>query len=72
MKKLILDVDTGIDDAFAILYALAQSQQAELIGITTSFGNVQVKQATRNTLQILELFQAEIPVYIGADRSISC
>jgi len=46
MKKLILDVDTGIDDAFAILYALAQSQQAELIGITTSFGNVQVKQAT--------------------------
>lgn len=70
MKKLILDVDTGIDDAFAILYALAQSQQAELIGITTSFGNVQVKQATQNTLQILELFQAEIPVYIGADRPL--
>lgn len=69
MKKLILDVDTGIDDAFAILYALSQREQAELIGITTSFGNVVVQQATKNTLQVLELFEVDIPVYQGAAAS---
>lgn len=37
--KLILDLDTGIDDALAIAYAAGQTE-AELIGITTSFGNV--------------------------------
>lgn len=69
MKKLILDVDTGIDDAFAILYALSQYEQVELIGITTSFGNVLVQQATKNTLQVLELFEVDIPVYQGAAAS---
>lgn len=66
MKKLILDVDTGIDDAFAIAYALSQTKQVQLIGITTSFGNVSVEQATKNTRQVLELFQANVPVYQGA------
>ena len=36
-KKMILSVDTGIDDALAIAYAIGQ-QEMELIGITVSYG----------------------------------
>jgi len=39
MKKIILDLDTGIDDALAIAYVLG-SPDAELIGITGTYGNV--------------------------------
>src|SRR5215211_2198264 len=50
---LILDVDTGVDDALALLYAVA-SPEVELIGATTVMGNVTVEQATWNTLAVLE------------------
>ena len=64
-RKLILDVDTGIDDALAIAYALA-SPELELIGVTCTYGNVEVDQAVRNSLAILELFgRPDIPVYAG-------
>ena len=64
--KMILDVDTGIDDALAIAYALG-SEEAQLIGVTCCFGNVTVDKAVQNTLRVLRLFGAgEIPVYAGA------
>jgi inosine-uridine nucleoside N-ribohydrolase len=65
--KMILDVDTGIDDALALLYVL-KSNHIRLDGITTVFGNVSVEQATTNTLQVLELVGSpyEIPVAMGA------
>lgn len=44
--KMILDVDTGIDDALAIAYALG-SEEAQLIGVTCCFGNVTVDKAFR-------------------------
>lgn len=63
--KLILDLDTGIDDAMAIAYACGHPD-AELIGITSIFGNVKVEDATRNSLTILDLFNhSEVPVYQG-------
>ena len=65
--KVILDVDTGIDDALAIAHALGLPE-LELIGISTGFGNVLAAQATKNTLNILELLGAadDVPVYQGA------
>lgn len=68
---MILDVDTGIDDALALLFAL-KSENIRLEGITTVFGNVSLEQATRNTLQVVELAAApyEIPVVMGADRPL--
>lgn len=67
-RKLILDVDTGIDDALAIAYALA-SPELELIGVTCTYGNVEVAQAVRNSLAILELFgRTDVPVYAGPQR----
>lgn len=66
--KLILDLDTGIDDAFALAYALA-SPEVELIGVTCTYGNVLVDVAVRNTLALLELFgRTDVPVYPGPQR----
>ncbi|GAB3698601.1 nucleoside hydrolase [Corynebacterium nasicanis] len=63
--KLILDLDTGIDDAFALAYALA-SPEVELIGVTGTYGNVTVADGVRNTRALLALFgRPDIPVYPG-------
>ena len=65
-KKLILDLDTGIDDALAIAYALGSSDEAELIGITGTYGNVLLKDGVRNSLAVTELLgHPEVPVYAG-------
>lgn len=71
LQKIILDVDTGIDDALSILYALGE-ENAELIGVTTTFGNIDLEQATSNTLSILDLAGAtNVPVYKGSSSSLS-
>ncbi|WP_449537972.1 nucleoside hydrolase [Ferdinandcohnia sp. Marseille-Q9671] len=69
MKKVIFDVDTGIDDAMAISYA-ANSPELDIIGLTTCFGNVSVEEATRNTLAVLEKLDKNIPVYQGASKPL--
>ncbi len=51
---LILDVDTGIDDSLALLYASA-SPEAELLAVTCVSGNVDAQQVGINTRAILEL-----------------
>ena len=62
---LILDVDTGIDDAFGLLYALAQPS-VRLIGVTSVAGNVDLAKATRNTRAVLALGgRTDIPVWPG-------
>ena len=65
MKKLILDLDTGVDDTLAISYALG-SPEVELIGITGTYGNVLMEQGVRNALAITDLFgHPEVKVYRG-------
>jgi purine nucleosidase len=67
---MILDVDTGVDDAMAILYALRRPG-IRLEALTTTFGNTDVDTATRNTLRILELAGREdVPVARGPGRSL--
>ena len=69
--RMILDVDTGIDDALAILLAVKRPAIA-LEAVTTVYGNIDVASATRNTLQILEVAGApDIPVAAGAARSLT-
>lgn len=64
-KKLILDLDTGIDDALALAYALG-SPECDLIGITATYGNVLVDDGAANDLKLLDLFgRPDIPVYVG-------
>lgn len=68
-KKLIIDTDPGIDDAMAILFALA-SPDIHLIGMTTVFGNVTAATATRNALLLAELAGACVPVSRGAGKPL--
>lgn len=71
MTKLILDLDTGIDDTLALMYALG-SPEAELLGITGTFGNVTTEQGVENDLALLALFErADVPVFAGPDRPSS-
>jgi purine nucleosidase len=66
----ILDVDTGIDDALALLYAVG-SPEIELVAATCVTGNVHVSNTTRNTLVVLELAgRSDIEVAAGADRPL--
>jgi len=66
-KRIILDTDPGIDDALAILLAIA-SPELLLDSITTVHGNCAVEQTTINALSILELVGAsQIPVARGFD-----
>jgi purine nucleosidase len=66
-KKIIIDVDTGIDDALALVFA-SKTIKERVIGITTCGGNVPVEEATANTLKVLELLEWDVPVYSGASR----
>src|SRR5215470_6956306 len=70
-EPLVLDVDTGIDDAFALLYACAHNE-AQILGVSTVVGNVSLAAATRNTRAVLALAgRADIPVWRGAGTVIS-
>jgi purine nucleosidase len=67
---LILDVDTGIDDSLALLYAVA-SPEAELVAVTCVGGNVDAHQVERNTRSVLELAgRTDIEVALGRDRPL--
>lgn len=64
--KTAFDVDTGVDDSLALLYAL-NKPRFEIVGIATVTGNVEADLAAENTLKILDLAGApEIPVTLGA------
>lgn len=68
--KLILDIDTGIDDSMALAYALGK-KDVDIIGVVCSFGNVDVNLAVENTLKMLKLLGYEdIPVFKGEAKKV--
>ena len=68
-ERILIDTDPGIDDAMAILYAIA-APDIELVGLSTIFGNVTTEIATRNALQLLELAGVAVPVARGAEKPL--
>ena len=67
--KVILDGDPGHDDAINFLLALA-SPELEVLGISTTYGNVGLDRTTQNALTVLALAGSEVPVYAGAERPL--
>ena len=68
--QLIIDTDPGVDDAIAILMAMASSE-IEILGLTTVGGNVPLARATRNALSLLQAAsRSDIPVAKGASRPL--
>jgi pyrimidine-specific ribonucleoside hydrolase len=67
--RVLLDVDTGVDDALAILFAVAHPD-IELVGITCVAGNTSLENVVANTLKVLDVAGApDIPVAAGAVRT---
>ena len=66
MMRVLLDADTGVDDALAIAY-LVDHAEVELVGIACSAGNVSVDRVVANTAAVLDLLGApEVPFAAGA------
>ena len=69
-RSIIIDTDPGIDDAVAILLALA-SPELEVLGIVAVAGNVPLATTARNARSIVELAgRPELPVYAGCPRPL--
>lgn len=66
---LLVDCDTGIDDAIALTY-LACRDDAEVAGIVSTGGNVPAATVHRNNLALSELLGVDVPVALGADRPL--
>jgi purine nucleosidase len=68
--RLILDVDTGIDDSLALLYAAA-SPEVDLVAVTCVAGNVDARQVAVNTLAVLELAgRGDVEVALGRETPL--
>ena len=65
-RNVILNVDTGSDDAVAIMAAVC-APELEVLGICSVAGSQPIDNTTENTLRVLQLLGSDIPVYRGAD-----
>ena len=67
---VIIDCDPGIDDAVALLLALA-SPELDVLAVTTVAGNVPLAHTTANALRVLDLAgRSDLPVAAGAERPL--
>jgi purine nucleosidase len=70
-KNVVIDTDCGVDDAIAIMIALASPAEVSVLGITTVSGNVPLPNVMENVLRLLSfLGRTEIPVFRGASRPL--
>lgn len=72
MRKILIDTDTGSDDAVALVMAL-RDPEVEVVAFTTVSGNVHVDQGTINCLQSIEYAGTyQPPVYKGCAKPLCC
>ncbi|NEQ54568.1 MAG: nucleoside hydrolase [Leptolyngbya sp. SIO3F4] len=69
-RPIIIDCDPGVDDAIALLLAIANPTELDILGITTVAGNVPLHFTSQNALKICALANANIPIYAGCPRPI--
>ncbi|HZU87671.1 MAG TPA: nucleoside hydrolase [Stellaceae bacterium] len=70
-RKIIIDTDPGIDDAVAILWALAAPEALEVLGIVAVAGNLPVAETERNARRVCELAgRRDVPVFAGCARPL--
>jgi purine nucleosidase len=69
--RIIIDTDPGLDDAVAILLALAAVDELEVMGLVAAAGNLSLAQTERNARRVCELAgRRDIPVYAGCMRPL--
>lgn len=61
LHRIIIDTDPGTDDVLAILLALsARSEELEVILISVTFGNVEVRSCLRNVVATFQILEKEL------------
>ncbi|GAB4637266.1 nucleoside hydrolase [Mycobacterium avium] len=71
VTPVFVDVDTGVDDALALMYLFA-SPDADVVGIASTGGNVAVEQVCENNLGLLQLCGLTgIPVSKGSGQTLT-
>ena len=68
-RDVIIDCDTGLDDAVALLLAL-RSPELNVLGITCVNGNVELAKVVYNTLRVVEQSGKHVPVFAGAASAL--
>ena len=72
MKKIILDCDSGQDDAVALALAMAAKDEIEILGVTTVAGNVPLNLTQRNARIMCEMcHRPDVKVYAGAEKPMT-
>ena len=66
-RKMILDCDTGHDDAIALMLAAAH-EDLDLIGVTVVAGNQTLDKTLPNTLHVCQHLNLDVPVYGGMSK----
>ncbi len=69
-RKIILDVDTGGDDAIAIMMAVLSSR-LDLRAVTVTHGNLPLENTLDNTLRVVQFLGADVPVYAGCPEAMA-
>ncbi|MCC6905652.1 MAG: nucleoside hydrolase [Anaerolineae bacterium] len=69
MKRFVIDTDTGVDDAEALLMAFGHPD-VTIEAIVSVAGNVGVDKTTPNVLKVLDAVGRDVPVYRGCDRAL--
>jgi purine nucleosidase len=69
MERVIIDTDPGVDDAHALMMALAHPG-VRVKAITTVAGNVDLAKTTANACTVLDVLGKDVPVYAGCDRAL--
>ena len=70
-RRIVIDTDPGIDDAVAILLALAAPEELDVLGIIAVAGNLPLILTERNARRVCELAgRADVPVYAGCSRPL--
>lgn len=70
MRKVVVDTDTGVDDALALML-LAADPEVEIVAVISVFGNTTGERAADNARYVLETCgRPDVPVYRGADAPL--
>jgi inosine-uridine nucleoside N-ribohydrolase len=70
-RCIIIDTDPGLDDAVAILLALAANDELDVLGVTAVAGNLPLTQTERNARRVCELAgRRDVPVFAGCARPL--
>jgi inosine-uridine nucleoside N-ribohydrolase len=68
-RPMLIDVDTGIDDAIALALA-SRLDDHRLVAVTTVAGNVPVEVATANTQRVLSWMGVDVPIHRGMSEPL--